>query len=124
MTGLQGHQLGRQVTVEYPSPTAVLADGVDGQPARSVLEGAFPNPFNSQVLIRFGVAVDSRVTLQVYNAMGQRVRTLVDERLRPGYHLRQWDGRNDAGDALGSGVYVCRLTAGDLNQSRRVMLLK
>ena len=77
-----------------------------------------PNPFNPRTTIRYAVPLSmdrttdhsSLVTLTVYNILGQRVRKLVEERQEPGYYTATWDGRNDSGDEVSSGVYFYRLS--------------
>lgn len=85
----------------------------------------FPNPFNPETTIRFDVPTRGRVRLEVYNMLGQRVRRLVDEVLDPLSRVEvQWNGRDDRGSELASGVYVVRLSASGFVSSRRLMLLK
>jgi M6 family metalloprotease-like protein len=86
-----------------------------------------PNPFNPTTTIRFSIKERGRVTLTIYNAAGQRVRTLVDEIQTPsamGFSAI-WNGTNDAGERVASGVYLYKLTTGDGYQSvRKLVLLK
>jgi flagellar hook assembly protein FlgD len=60
----------------------------------------------------------------VFDVRGRRIRTLVDETLSAGEHARGWDGTNQRGEPVASGVYFYRLTAGDFRQTRRMLLLK
>ncbi len=86
-----------------------------------------PNPFNPITTIRYSIRERGRVTLAIYNAAGQRVRTLVDEIQSPGESgfSVQWDGRNDAGDQVASGVYLYKLTASPEYQAvKKLVLLK
>ena len=87
-----------------------------------------PNPFNPETVIRFALARESRVRLEVFDVVGQRVRTLVAERLPAGAHQVLWDGRGEIGERVSSGVYFCRLQAryeaGEFSQVRRMLLLK
>jgi M6 family metalloprotease-like protein len=86
-----------------------------------------PNPFNPVTTIRYSIKERGRVTLAVYNAAGQRVRTLVDEVQSPaenGFSVL-WDGRNDAGGPVASGVYLYKLTtAGGYQAVKKLVLLK
>jgi flagellar hook assembly protein FlgD len=64
------------------------------------------------------------VSLRVYNVAGQLVKTLVDEEKTPGEHQVIWDGKNQQGDDVASGVYFYRLSISDFSDSRRMVLLK
>ncbi len=108
--------------VPYPVPTAAF-DG--GPPARERWLGAArPNPFNPSTTIEFRVPRDARTQLKVYDVTGRLVRTLVDARLGAGRHAARWDGRDDRGRPVASGVYLYRLQTGDIEESRSMVLLK
>jgi hypothetical protein len=94
-------------------------------PAEARLEQNVPNPFNPGTTIRYSISQPSRVLLAIYNVAGQRVRTLVDkiQSPRPGGYTVTWDGRNDAGQSVGSGVYLYRLeTPGSVSAKKMVLL--
>ena len=93
-------------------------------PAATSLQGGYPNPFNPTTTISFGLATREHVRLAVYDAGGRRVRTLVDGPMAPGYHDRAWDGRDDDGQRLASGVYLYRLYAGEYSDGGKLVLLK
>lgn len=103
--------------------TAVTAasSGLPGTPA---LAQNYPNPFNPRTTIAYRLPRAGPVRLTLFNAAGQRVRTLVDQVQPAGMHRVSWDGTGEDGRELGSGVYFCRLTAGPFQQSRRLVLLK
>jgi hypothetical protein len=84
----------------------------------------FPNPFNPETSIRFGVPAPGHVDLVVINALGQRVRQVVNSDYGAGWYTAVWDGRNESGEQVASGVYFYRLTAGDYSSSRKMLLLK
>ncbi len=107
------------------------APGIDVGPpdppaARSTrLVGAWPNPFNPSTAISFDLADDGPVRLHVYDLSGRRLRTLLDGTVGAGYnHQVIWDGRDDAGNDLPSGVYFLRLRADSRMESMRLVLLK
>jgi hypothetical protein len=93
-------------------------------PERYHLEQNYPNPFNPSTLIRFSLPKASQVDLQIFNVLGQSVRTLVSENLAAGEHTAVWDGKNDAGLALPSGTYFYRIKAGDFKAVKKMLLLK
>ncbi|MBD3384902.1 T9SS type A sorting domain-containing protein [candidate division KSB1 bacterium] len=84
----------------------------------------FPNPFNPTTMIRFQLPKPVRVRLDIYNIQGQLVNTLVDAIRETGYHELVWNGRNDAGELVSSGVYYYRLVADDFTMTRKMAFLK
>jgi 5'-nucleotidase/UDP-sugar diphosphatase len=84
----------------------------------------FPNPFNPTTVISFTLPVGVQVRLEVFNLLGQRVRSVVDEYLEAGYHAVEWNSTDDAGARVASGIYLYRLTAGDVVASKKMVLLK
>ncbi|UCF78867.1 MAG: T9SS type A sorting domain-containing protein [Candidatus Eiseniibacteriota bacterium] len=93
-------------------------------PLRRELAQNYPNPFNPFTRIEFSLAKPARVVLRIYDIAGRAVRTLLDARREPGTYSEVWDGRTDDGRELPSGVYFCRLEAGDFVAARKVVLLK
>ena len=85
--------------------------GSNEVPAEFALSQNYPNPFNPTTSIKFALPVESRVTVEVFNLLGQRVRTLVSGIQPAGYHVAEWNGTNDAGAYLASGMYFLRLAA-------------
>jgi hypothetical protein len=108
----------------YPKPSAVGDETESSRPKDFELLQNYPNPFNMETLIRYNLKKDCRVTLNVFNILGQKVITLVDEHQEAGLKVVNWNGEDDNGKSLASGVYFYRLQAGDLAQSRRMVLLK
>jgi len=84
----------------------------------------YPNPFNPTTQIGFSLPEAAAVRVDVYNVLGQQVRTLVDERLAAGYHEVTWDGRSDNGSSVSSGIYFYRMAAGDYSESRKMLMVK
>ena len=84
----------------------------------------YPNPFNPETTIRYALPREEQVTLQIFNIRGQVVKTLMDEPVEAGYHSLVWDGRNEAGRAVGSGIYFVQLQAGSYQQTRKLALIK
>ena len=88
------------------------------------LEPCVPNPFNPSTTLSFSVPGGSKASLAVYDVTGKLVRTLVSDALPSGRHRRVWDGRDNGGNRVGSGVYICRLDAGTHHAATKVLLLK
>jgi hypothetical protein len=92
--------------------------------AKNSLSQNYPNPFNPQTTIAFSVKDRGLVSLKVYNVAGQLVRTLANEEFAVGPHTKVWDGRNDAGQTVSSGVYFYKLVANNFSQTKKMVLLK
>ncbi len=99
-------------------------DGVRQRPDRFALLPNHPNPFNPETTIGFGLPRASEVRLEIYNALGQRVRVLLEGRRDAGWHSVTWDGRDGTGQAVLSGIYIARIHAGRFTASRKMMLMK
>ncbi len=93
-------------------------------PEREQLGQNYPNPFNPSTTVSFSLASPERVTLIIYNTLGQQIKVLADAQYEPGSHQLTWDGRTEDGRAAASGVYFYRLVAGEYIESRKMVLLK
>ncbi|MCB2229593.1 T9SS type A sorting domain-containing protein [bacterium] len=107
------------------TPTDVPGGG-DGPelPTTVQLEPNYPNPFNPTTTIRFSLPTAGDVRIEVFNILGQKVRTLLEDYRSAGSYSVVWDGRSDGGDRVSSGVYFYRLTAGETRESRKMLLLR
>ena len=84
----------------------------------------YPNPFNPQTIIRFDVASKTGITLKVFNILGQEIRTLINSEVTPGEKSVVWDGKNNAGTVVNSGIYIYELRAGDFRESKKLVFMK
>ncbi len=100
--------------------------GVPEEPAAFALrlEQNLPNPFNPKTAIRFSLPSAGEATLRIFDASGRRVATLVEGPQTAGNHEVVWSGRSDDGQPMASGVYFYRLQSGDVEQTRKMLLLK
>jgi hypothetical protein len=98
--------------------------GTDNPPVGRELFQNYPNPFNPQTTIRYNLTDPARVTLRVYSPSGRLVRTLVDGWRGAGTWSVEWDGTNNAGARVASGVYFYQLRAGPATQTKKMTLLK
>jgi hypothetical protein len=98
--------------------------GVTERPSEFTLYQNYPNPFNPTTKIEFTLSKSGFVTLQIYDILGRKVRTLVLEELSSGYKSVIWDGKNDDGKDVASGIYFYRLKIGDFSESKKMLLLK
>jgi flagellar hook assembly protein FlgD len=95
------------------------------QPGWSALGAAYPNPFNPRTTIRYHLPQAAAVDISVLDLAGRRVVRLVrGERQESGTHYIEWDGRDHRGRMAPAGVYLYRLQAGSLDETRRMVLLK
>jgi hypothetical protein len=110
-----------------------VVTGVDegeGIPMVFALDQNYPNPFNPVTQIRYALPKESFVTLRVYNALGQEIATLANEQQAAGYVTTTWNGRNNLGHAVGSGVYFYRIDARPIDgsdafaQVKKMILMK
>ena len=115
--------VGRGVPTTVPIASAV-EEPIATLPQAASLAQNYPNPFNPSTVVGFQLPTPAQVELAIYNLLGQRVVTLVDEVREAGAHAAQWNGRDEAGSELASGVYVCRFRAGSHQQTRRLVLLR
>jgi hypothetical protein len=93
-------------------------------PMVAALHQNYPNPFNPSTEIRFELPTARDVKLTIYNQVGQAIRTLVDRRMKAGAYALKWDGTDNAGGAVASGVYFYSIEAGDFSQIRKMTLVK
>jgi hypothetical protein len=84
----------------------------------------YPNPFNPSTMIPYELAANGKASLAIYNLLGQKVTTLVDEIQTAGYHITRWNGCNAEGNPVSSGVYVVRLEAVSQSAVRKIALVK
>lgn len=101
-----------------------IDDGFDGVAREFALYPNFPNPFNPETRIRFQLAKHSDVKVMIYDILGRKVRTLVSDKMDAGYHVVNWDGLNDEGSDVASGMYVYRIKAGDFIAHRKMLLVR
>ena len=106
------------------STPSVIQSPFSPLPRPTALLGNFPNPFNTTTLIEYHLAEPGGVRLVIHNALGQPVRTLVDDSRGDGHHSVEWDARDDGSTLVASGVYLARLSHPGGAQTRRLMFLK
>jgi hypothetical protein len=105
------------ITGVSESPTALDFPGV-------LLGIPYPNPLNGSVSIPYSLEKSGETSLQIYDLSGKLVRTLVDQMKEPGHYSLIWDGRNDRGENLASGIFYVQLKSQNVSRSRKIVLLK
>ncbi len=93
-------------------------------PKRFRLHQNFPNPFNPETTIEYQVPQTSQIKIEIYNLLGQKIRTLVDNNHQPGHFQIKWNGSNELGELVPSGIYFYSLISGSSFQIRKMSLLK
>jgi hypothetical protein len=113
---------------EVYSKTSVMASktGMSNQdvPEEPTLDGNYPNPFNPSTTIRYTLDQSGHVSLKIYDVLGQEIRTLVDGYQDPGDKAVVWNGNDNAGKPVSSGVYMYRIQTDDLIKTARMVLSK
>jgi flagellar hook assembly protein FlgD len=89
-----------------------------------IVDQNYPNPFNSFTQIRFLLKFDSKVSLKIYNILGQEVAILIDGELKNGEHRFIWNGKNQNDISLSSGIYFYRLEVSNYSEIKKMMLLR
>lgn len=109
--------------ISYSITTVANEDPLNESPA-AFLTGNSPNPFRAQTAINYSVKASSKVRIEIYNTRGQKVRTLVDSFQSAGEYNPLWDGSDDGGSPVASGIYLYRLSTDTHTSNRRMMLLR
>ncbi|KAA3607457.1 MAG: T9SS C-terminal target domain-containing protein [Calditrichaeota bacterium] len=112
-------------TFEFHTPQAVAVSVVENLLTSSFsLKPIFPNPFNPSTTIKFGIPEKNFTKVVIYNALGQAVKTLVSETLEASFYEFKWDGTDNNGNTVASGIYFARMEAGKFVQVRKMTFLK
>ena len=93
-------------------------------PTSTELFQNYPNPFNPETRIDYQLQEKTKVTIEVFNMVGQKIKTILNQEQNSGYHSVIWDCRDEAGKQLGSGVYLYRLKAGNYAKTRKMLVMK
>jgi len=84
----------------------------------------YPNPFNPTTTIKFNLKKSMQIKLIVYNMLGQQVKTLVDQKMLAGSHIATWNGQDDSGNMLASGIYYYSLETESFKTTKKMALIK
>ncbi|MCJ7508475.1 MAG: C25 family cysteine peptidase [candidate division Zixibacteria bacterium] len=113
---LSPDQVGKTLEVEDDQKTNL--------PSEFGLAQNYPNPFNIESNIEYSLPKNCQVKLVIYNILGQKIKTLVNEEQKAGHQRISWDGKNDRGEIVSSGIYFYKIRAGNFIETKRMMLLK
>ncbi len=107
-----------------PDDVTVVEEMSSGIPSSFELEQNYPNPFNPTTTIPYSLSVWATVKLTIYNLVGQKVATLVNKEHQPGTYSVQWDGKDESGSVVASGVYTYRLETLETTEIRKLVLIR
>jgi len=109
-------------TTNPPDAHVANADAVSGIPVQ--LGQNYPNPFNPSTTITFSTRQTGRVKVNIYNIKGQLIKTMIDSEIPAGQHSLVWNGMDNNGESVASGVYFYRLETGNYKQTKKMLLMK
>ena len=123
-SGWQSFSGGNLMITSYiAQPPTGIGDEVSN-PLTFELSQNYPNPFNPSTVIRYQIPESEFVTIEVYNMLGQKINTLINDIQNAGEHSTNWDGTNIAGEQVSSGIYLYKIKAGEFSAVRKMMLIK
>lgn len=93
-------------------------------PDEILLEQNYPNPFNPSTLISFKIPQKSKVLLEIFDIFGKRIKTLIDNELNAGKHIIEWNGQDEKGNQVASGIYFYRINSGEISITKKMILLR
>jgi len=99
-------------------------DQTTRRPSEFELSQNYPNPFNPETKIEYALKKTGHVTLYIYNVLGEKVKTLLDQDQPAGFYQINWDGKNDNGKPISSGIYLYKLEVNGFSEAKRMLLLK
>ena len=108
----------------FKTGTVTDVQAPDAVPTSFELSQNYPNPFNPSTIINYALPKNSFVTLKIYNVLGEEVKTLVSQEMNAGNYAIEWDGANNNGSKVASGVYIYRITAGNFVSVKKMLLMK
>jgi hypothetical protein len=109
---------------QYPSQKVAVVDEQEELPHRYSLSHNYPNPFNPTCTIEYSLAKPCRVEITIYNLLGRKVKTLVSSMQPAGPYQVIWDGKNDQGNDVASGVYFYRMKTDEYVDVKKMVVLK
>lgn len=106
------------------SPCKIAVTSEQKIPKAFAISQNYPNPFNPSTVIKYDLPEPGHVKITIYNILGQKVRTVVDEDQEAGYKSVNWDGKDDQGKDVSTGIYFYQIKAGDFSVAKKMILLK
>lgn len=110
--------------MDVPTIPTGVGNPVNGIPTSFGISQNFPNPFNPTTQFDYAVSSESFVSIKVYDLLGREVKALATGQKSVGVHRVEWDGTDNSGNTVPSGMYLYRMTAGNFSQTKKMMLMK
>jgi len=106
------------------NPTSIN-DGDDNNiPKEFYLSQNYPNPFNPETTIEYQLPISCHVVITIYNTIGQEIKTLLDSDQQVDYHQINWNGKDNSGQPVGTGIYLCLMQANNFSAVRKLLLIR
>ena len=93
-------------------------------PTEFFLLNNYPNPFNPSTTISYNIPIENHVRIKIYNILGKEVKTLVDQKMKPGKNVVKWNGKNNEGIKVAGGVYLYSIQVENYKQTKKMIMLK
>ncbi len=104
--------------------TSVLGETNTTSPSKYQLKQNFPNPFNPSTTIRYSLSSPQKIYIRIYDVSGQLVKDIIEEHKQAGEYNVKWNGKNNSGQRVSSGVYYYQMTVGNETQAKKMILIK
>ena len=124
VSGYFGTEMSFEIGDPYTIEPGLSLAGSQIFPGKHELHAAFPNPFNSTTQIRYNLPMDEYISINIYDLMGHKIKSLVNVNQDPGYRSISWDATNDLGHPVSAGMYIYTIQAGEFRQAKKMVLLK
>ena len=93
-------------------------------PASFLLYQNYPNPFNPSTIISFDLPRTEKVTIELFNTLGERINRLLQKQMQAGHHQIEWPGVDESGNLVASGLYICKVSAGESNSTCKMIFIR
>ncbi|RMD88210.1 MAG: T9SS C-terminal target domain-containing protein [Calditrichaeota bacterium] len=108
----------------FTTGTVTIVDSLNDKPVEYALYPNYPNPFNEMTVITYSIPYFDTITMKIYDLNGREIKTLVQGAKNPGTYRIRWDGRNNQGNQVSSGVYFCRMQTKKFKMTRKILFVK
>lgn len=104
--------------------TSLAEEKLGVAPSGYRLADNYPNPFNPETTIEYEIPISGSIRLEIYNMLGQKIKTLIDQNQMAGVHRAIWNGKNEFGEAVASGIYLYRIQSNNFTATKRMLLIR